>query len=155
MFIGKPVFMQNTCAYTRYFKATCTSRWIPLLALKKNRPVTHALFATINLIVASTFAFTVTELSVQRRTRMSFDSVSEYGYEYILRDLGVAIVFQCIAEYYWHRYVRKLLSTFNDVHKHLYLHMYLYCLIANRTKIDAYALLLSAIAQVPPSLQVS
>ena len=115
------------------------------MRLKKNRPVTHAIFATINLIMASTFALCVTELSVQGRTLMTFDSILEYGYISIFRDLGTAITFQSIAEYYWHRYFESMLTfIWHFVLKD--------CIDCVRLKNDAYAILLPAVAQVPPSL---
>jgi sterol desaturase/sphingolipid hydroxylase (fatty acid hydroxylase superfamily) len=61
------------------------------------------MFATTNLVIASLFAAIVSECSLYELNKMSFNSIHSYGALKIVYDIMVAIIFQSIAEYYWHR----------------------------------------------------
>ena len=77
--------------------------WFPILFQKKDRAINHEMFATINLVIASLFAAIVSECSVYELNNMSFKSIHSYGSLKVVYDIMIAIVFQSIAEYYWHR----------------------------------------------------
>ena len=83
---------------------------VPFLSEGKlNRANDHALLTTLNLITASFFAFVVTELCIWGKSRMSFQSAEEYGFTTIVRDLLIAVTFENITEYYWHRFLHSKL----------------------------------------------
>ena len=94
--------------------------WLPLLGLKTNRPWTHQVFASLNLIIASIFALVVTELSLRGLLRMNFDTITEYGTSGIFYDLITAIVYESVVEYYWHRMMHLpwFYRNFHKYHHH-------------------------------------
>lgn len=88
---------------------------------KSSRAKDHALLTALNLITASCFAFIITELCVRGKSRMSFQSVEEYGLTTIIHDLFIAVTFENIAEYYWHRFLHSKLmyKRFHKFHHYV------------------------------------
>ena len=84
---------------------------------KPNRAKDHALLTTLNLVTASCFALLVTELCVRGKSRMSFQSAEEYGGFTIIYDLLIAVTFENISEYYWHRFLHSKLM-YKRFHKY-------------------------------------
>ena len=90
---------------------------MPLFSNKPNRGPYHRFFTTLNLLNASVFAFFVTELSLRRQTFMRFDELENYGWGNIIFDFFTAVVFQSVAEYYWHRLMHSKVF-YSRLHKH-------------------------------------
>lgn len=96
--------------------------WIPALyAHKPGRATNHWLFASINIVVASIFAGGLTELIVRGYSRTVFDPLSLSVALKIGIDLLVALTWQSVAEYYWHRllHLPVLYKMFHKYH-HFY-----------------------------------
>lgn len=79
---------------------SASNSWLPILNNKPNRIRTHRMFASLNLFIASTFAFMTAELSIRQINKMNFET---YGIQTIIVDLLKAIFLQSFFEYYWHR----------------------------------------------------
>ena len=86
--------------------------WLPLLLSRVKKPerVNHnPWFAPINLFMASSFAFAVTEATMQEMTRLTFQTIYKDGQVQlymcilVMKDLLLAVAWQSILEYYWHR----------------------------------------------------
>lgn len=71
----------------------------------------HALFASVNLLVSALFAGGVTEAALRGHTALASSSSSTapgvsgllLGFEAM--PLALAVAWQCVAEYYWHRWM--------------------------------------------------
>ena len=87
---------------------------------KLGRAKYHNLFATVNLITASLFALSITELSVQSKTNMVLTSIDEYGLPNVILDFMLAVLYQSVLEYYWHRlmHTKQFYATFHKYHHH-------------------------------------
>ena len=95
---------------------------IPIFSvLKQGRAKNHIFLTTINLINATLFAFIVTELCVKGKSKMKFLSLTEYGSQNVLKDLILAIIYENVAEYYWHRFLHSKLfyKKFHKYHHHI------------------------------------
>lgn len=104
---------------THYSGTTATAKsTVPISSIKGNY---HNLVTALNLMIASFFAFIITELSVNGKTNLRFDDISSYGLTNITQDFVLAVIFENIVEYYWHR----LMHTRYFYHKmHKYHHFY-------------------------------
>ena len=78
---------------------------IPLLSDKTNRGPFHKLFTTINLVVASCFSGILLHLCYNKQMNpFDFSVVNNYDVVYtIFKDFFVAVVYEHVIEYYWHR----------------------------------------------------
>jgi sterol desaturase/sphingolipid hydroxylase (fatty acid hydroxylase superfamily) len=94
---------------------------VPMFSKKPNRGPNHMLLVTFNLLIASLFAFFTTEWSVTNRNLMKFNDVFQYGLISILLEVFLAITYQSMVEYYWHR-MMHLKSFYIIFHK--YHHFY-------------------------------
>ena len=93
----------------------------PLVSSKPLRGPYHRMLTTFNLIMASLFAGVVSELCVSGRTKMRFESVSEYDISNIIIDCVIAVTYENVAEYYWHRlmHFKQFYAVFHKYH-HFY-----------------------------------
>jgi len=98
-----------------------------------NKAPYHRIITTFNLIMASSFALITTELTLKNRTNIKFTNLNEYGIYYIIQDMFIAILYQSIIEYYWHRMMHwnlfyKLMHKYHhyykspEVYDDLYIH---------------------------------
>ena len=86
------------------FLYSLNNRWLPVMKLKKGKSVSHQIFCTINLFIASCFAYYITKVSILGHTYMQFNKIEDYGVLSVLNDLVFAVLYQSVLEYYWHRY---------------------------------------------------
>ena len=95
--------------------------WFSIWNTKSARGPYHLQFTTFNLIFASLSAYFITEWSAQGKTKMQFDPVSSYGWFSILCDFMVAVIYESVVEYYWHRlmHLRLFYGIFHKYH-HFY-----------------------------------
>ncbi len=93
----------------------------PIISEKPNRGKYHWQLVSFNLLVASCFALFTTEMSVTGRNNMKFDSVSSHGVLNIAMETILAITYQSIVEYYWHRmmHLKQFYKVFHKYH-HFY-----------------------------------
>ena len=86
--------------------------WLPVLMSsykKPGREKHNPWFAPINLLVASIFAFLITEATMWGMTRLRFEAtynnneIQVYICVLVVRDLLLAVMWQSVLEYYWHR----------------------------------------------------
>jgi sterol desaturase/sphingolipid hydroxylase (fatty acid hydroxylase superfamily) len=92
---------------------------IPILSKKKpDRANDHVFLATLNLVNASLFAFFVTEICMRGRSKMDFSSAKDYRITFILRDFTLAVIYENLAEYYWHRFLhsKMMYKRFHKYH---------------------------------------
>jgi sterol desaturase/sphingolipid hydroxylase (fatty acid hydroxylase superfamily) len=91
---------------------------LPLFSEKPSRAPYHRIITSFNLFIASIFALIVTELSVRGKNRMAFESPDTYGYLNIVIDFSIAVAYENIAEYYWHRLLhsKPLYARFHKMH---------------------------------------
>lgn len=76
----------------------------PLLSNKANQAPYHNLLGTINLLVAGCFAGYLSYISYSERCPFSFDvDINIYRIIRILSELFVAVLWESVIEYYWHR----------------------------------------------------
>lgn len=95
----------------------------PIFSNKPNRGKYHRLFTLINLLLASSFAYFITELSYQEITKFEyfeFNSVFHAIYIVIPQLLSI-ILYENIIEYYWHRLMH---TKYCYKHLHKYHHVY-------------------------------
>lgn len=92
--------------------------FFPPLSQKPARGPYHRLFAIVNLSIASVCAAVTTECSLRRLNYMSYEGVISYGWESIGWDLLKAVIFQSVAEYYWHRmmHLKFFYVRFHKIH---------------------------------------
>lgn len=90
---------------------------VPLLSNKPNRGPYHRVLVTVNLLVASCFAFFTTQMCVTGRARMMFDDLATHGLGAVALELLVAVVYENVTEYYWHR-LMHLPGLYARLHKH-------------------------------------
>lgn len=95
--------------------------WWPLFSSKPNRGKYHAYITSFNLLMASTFAATVTEVSMRRWNLMAYDEPSTYGFDQIILDLVIAVTYENIIEYFWHlgMHTKTFYAMFHKYH-HFY-----------------------------------
>ena len=94
---------------------------IPLLSNKKDRGPYHKIITTFNLIMASIFALITTEFTLHGYTNIKFTEPKEYGLYYMLQDIVIAILYQSIIEYYWHRIMHwKIFYKYMHKYHHYY-----------------------------------
>jgi hypothetical protein len=75
-------------------------------------PEYHSFIKTFNLIVASCMALIATEMNVRGLTFMQFDSFLSYGFVHIVQDFIVAVIYESVVEYYWHRLMHLRFGLF-------------------------------------------
>jgi sterol desaturase/sphingolipid hydroxylase (fatty acid hydroxylase superfamily) len=105
---------------------SCASTtWLPLMELlgiepKPNRASDHAIFASINLFFACTFAGAVASSAYDGRTMLVFNVADGGGLMGILFWTSCAVFWQSVIEYYWHRLLHLpfLYKRFHKVHHH-------------------------------------
>ncbi|CAN0444313.1 unnamed protein product [Pylaiella littoralis] len=96
--------------------------WLPLFCRDKNgRHPLHGAFATTNILMASTFAGTVTHFIVAGRTRVSWDTEVGFSWPRTVAGLVLSLAWQSVLEYYWHR-LMHLRPVYTRMHK--YHHFY-------------------------------
>jgi sterol desaturase/sphingolipid hydroxylase (fatty acid hydroxylase superfamily) len=100
--------------------------WIPMLELlgyrkKQSRAPNHALFSTINLILASTFAGSVAYASAIGKSRLVFSIDAAGGLASAAVFTCLAVLWESVIEYYWHRLMHLpwFYKRFHKVH-HFY-----------------------------------
>lgn len=71
--------------------------WLPLLRLKQRHKPMHWLYATVNLLIAATAAMVTAELTIRDRLPLKLTDGP------IVMPLIWSTLFQCTAEYHWHR----------------------------------------------------
>ena len=76
--------------------------WLPILGRRINRAPEHSLFATLNLLLATTFATLSTELLLLRKGRMYFETDS-HRLDYVVTEVLAACFIELILEYIFHR----------------------------------------------------
>ena len=99
--------------------------WLPLIELfgiesKPNRAPDHAIFATINLLIACLFAGAVASAASDGRTKLVFSLADGGGLSGVLIWTLISILWQSVIEYYWHRLLHFpwLYKRFHKVHHH-------------------------------------
>jgi sterol desaturase/sphingolipid hydroxylase (fatty acid hydroxylase superfamily) len=99
--------------------------WIPMLEIlgrkKPSRAPNHALFSTINLLLASTFAGAVAYSSATGQNRLVFSVDAAGGLTSAAAFTCFALLWQSVIEYYWHRLMHLpwFYKRFHKVH-HFY-----------------------------------
>lgn len=90
----------------------------PLLSTKPNQAPYHNLIGTINLVVAGCFGGYLSQLSYSAFCPFSFDPIVKYGLVSVLLELFLAVMWQCIVEYYWHRtmHLKWFYTRFHKFH---------------------------------------
>jgi len=93
----------------------------PLLSNKPNQAPYHNLIGTINLTVAGCFAGYLSYISYSDEScPFSFDfSITKYElFRRILFELCLAIIWESVVEYYWHRmmHLKWFYATFHKLH---------------------------------------
>jgi len=88
--------------------------WLPLLQLKKRHKPLHWLYATVNLLVAATAALVTAELTLRGRLPLQ---LSWWNGPFLM-PLIYSTLFQCTAEYHWHRLLHTplLYARFHKIH---------------------------------------
>jgi len=95
----------------------------PLFSRKDERGQFHKFFTSINLIIASSFAFMVTEASVRNATKLRFNKLSlKESTIDVIFGFSIAVIYQSVLEYYWHRimhlsFLYKLLHKYHHFYK--------------------------------------
>lgn len=91
----------------------------PFISNKPNRGKYHNIFAMINLIIASLYAGTTTELSIREYNYMYYHK--NINTSMLIYELLLAIIIQSVLEYYWHRLMHL---NFFYINFHKYHHYY-------------------------------
>jgi sterol desaturase/sphingolipid hydroxylase (fatty acid hydroxylase superfamily) len=81
---------------------------------KPGRAKFHSIFATINILVAGTFAFTTCELSLRNKNYMYFQN---FDIVVSMKELIFGILWQSVLEYWWH-ILMHVSSVYHIFHKH-------------------------------------
>ena len=104
----------------------CSVAWFPVLELlgfdrKTGRAPNHALYSTMNLMVACTFAGTVACAALNGNTRLAFSIEEAGGLLGILVWTSASFLWESIIEYYWHRMMHLpwFYKRFHKIH-HFY-----------------------------------
>lgn len=100
----------------------CGVLWLhPALSTKPGRGAYHGVITTFNLLMAGCFAAFVSELCTRGQTKLTFESIEQYGVLSILVDLSIITMHESIVEYYWHRTMhwRPFYQVFHKMH-HFY-----------------------------------
>lgn len=95
--------------------------WLPIFSNKPNRGVNHGVLALGNLLIASLAAGFTTECSLRRLNHMRYDPIVVDLIPTILLQTCIAIVYESVVEYYWHRlmHTKAFYATFHKYH-HFY-----------------------------------
>ena len=99
-----------------------TFYWMPIFSTKAFRGPYHRVITTFNLIVASCFAGSLIHICyIETLNPFNFESLELYGVRKLIRDLFVAVLYEHIVEYYWHRlmHLKYFYATFHK-HHHFY-----------------------------------
>jgi sterol desaturase/sphingolipid hydroxylase (fatty acid hydroxylase superfamily) len=92
----------------------------PLFSSKPNRGPYHCYVVTWNLFIASCFAAFTTEYSVKGWNSMDFSSFSSISnaFSSISSQLLLAVVYENVVEYYWHRlmHLPTFYRIFHKIH---------------------------------------
>ncbi len=90
----------------------------PLFSNKPNRHKYHSIFTTINLLVSSSFAFVASELVHNGKSSLQF--YNDINIPWLVVEVVIAIVYQSVCEYYWHRlqHTTYFYATFHKYHHH-------------------------------------
>lgn len=92
--------------------------FLPILSNKPNRAPLHGPVMLLNLCIASLVAGFTTECSVRQWNKMEFypPTLQEAGV--IAMQFLLAVVYQCVVEYYWHRLMHTKLfyASFHKYH---------------------------------------
>jgi sterol desaturase/sphingolipid hydroxylase (fatty acid hydroxylase superfamily) len=105
---------------------SASEMWIPMLELlgrkrKQSRAPNHALYSTINLLFASTFAGAVAYTSTTGKNRLVFSVDAAGGLTSAVAFTCLALLWESVIEYYWHRMMHLpwFYKRFHKVH-HFY-----------------------------------
>lgn len=92
--------------------------FMPVMSKKPNRGPYHAVLSSCNLLIASMFAFVTTECSVRSYNQMMFENIEDVGLMSIVAGFMLAVAYENIAEYYWHRmmHTKHFYATFHKIH---------------------------------------
>lgn len=92
--------------------------WLPILDAKSGRAKDHFLLATCNLLIASFFAFMSTQMHVTGNSYMSFAAIRDYGAYNLAVDFLIALLYENVVEYVWHRlmHLRFFYLRFHKLH---------------------------------------
>lgn len=104
-YIVMSLFLQLAFIYQQRNKSEAVIPiWgMPIVSIKPGRGKYHGLISLFNLTMASTFAAVTTELSLRRINQMRFEMIDIVHLSTILCELLLAVVYQSVVEYYWHR----------------------------------------------------
>lgn len=94
--------------------------WLPILGRRINRAPEHTLFATCNLLLATTFAIVSTELLCRLKGKMYFNT-DKIRADVVVSEVGAACLIELILEYVFHRlmHIEFFYKTFHK-HHHFY-----------------------------------
>jgi sterol desaturase/sphingolipid hydroxylase (fatty acid hydroxylase superfamily) len=92
--------------------------FIPILSSKPDRAPNHGLFSFINLVIASKFCGMIMLLTSINFCPFKFTCFQTFGILNIINDFIIAVVYECVAEYYWHRlmHTKYFYSIFHKFH---------------------------------------
>lgn len=96
--------------------------WMPIFSSKPSRGPYHRIITTFNLIVASCFAGSLFHISYNHNLNpFNFESLESYGVLRVSSDLFIAVAYEHIVEYYWHRlmHLKYFYAIFHKYH-HFY-----------------------------------
>ena len=94
-------------------KGSSVGTFFSLFSMKPGRGPFHRVVTTFNLVMASLFALLTTEMTIRGYTSIVFSN--DYGVFNMLKDFIIAVVYQSVVEYYWHR-----IMHFRLFYKHLH-----------------------------------
>lgn len=131
IFLGYIIQSSLIIIYYYYINGNDSNKWktqsdkgivgimfsMPLLSNKPNRGPYHRYITTFNLIMASLFALITTELTIKGYTNIKNVNINDYGMYQIIIDFIVAVVYQSIIEYYWHR-LMHMKFFYKNLHKY-------------------------------------
>ena len=96
--------------------------WMPFFSSKPDRGPYHKLFTIINLITGSCFAGSLFYVStIKSLNPFNFDGLANYGLLNVAKDFFIAVIYEHVVEYYWHRlmHIKYFYSMFHKYH-HFY-----------------------------------
>jgi sterol desaturase/sphingolipid hydroxylase (fatty acid hydroxylase superfamily) len=77
--------------------------WLPILGRRINRALEHTIFATFNLLLATLFAITSTELLLCNKGKMYFDKEHVTNIATLFIEIFTACMIELVFEYIFHR----------------------------------------------------